>query len=104
MQKHQGETNITSLFITTLKPCKPISKDTVAWWIKTTIAAAGIDVKLFTPPSTCSASNSNVKLHVPTETVLKTEGWRSMHTLAKHYDKPISKENEFSNSILNFEN
>ena len=63
-----------SLFITTLKPYKPISNNTVARWIKTTLAAAGIAVKLFTPHSTRSASNSKAKLHVPIETILRTGG------------------------------
>ena len=87
-----------------IKPYKPILKDTVTWWIKTTLVAAGIDVKLFTPHSARSASNSKVKLHVPIETIQKTRGLRSMHKFAKHYVKLISKENEFANSILNYEN
>lgn len=66
--------NFTLLFITTLKPYKPISKGTETRWIKTTLAAADIDVKLFTPHSTHSASNSKAKLHEPIETILKTEG------------------------------
>ena len=69
--------NITSLFITKLKliSYKSTSKDHVAPWIKATLAAAaGIDVKLFTPHSTHFASNGKTKLHVPIETILKTGG------------------------------
>ena len=66
-------------------------------WIKTTHAVAGIDVKLFTPHPTRSAANNKAKVHVPIETIL-------MHTFAKHYDKPISKEIEFAKSILNYAN
>ena len=66
--------NITSLFIASLKPYRPISKDTVARWIKTTLAAAGIGSKLFAPHSTRSASNSKAKLHVSIKTILKTGG------------------------------
>ena len=73
-------------------------------WIKTTHAVAGVDVKLFTPHPTRSAANNKAKVHVPIETILKKGGWRSMHTFAKHYDKPISKEIEFANGILNYEN
>ena len=46
----------------------------MARWIKTTLAAAGVDVKLFTPHSTRSASNSKAKIHVPIETILQTGG------------------------------
>ena len=42
-------------------------------WIKTTLAAAGIDVKLFTTHPTQSTSNSNTKLHIPIEAILETE-------------------------------
>ena len=94
---------IISLFITTIKPYKLISKETLAWWVKTTLKAAGIDVKLFTPHSTRSVSDSKAKLHVPIEAIW-TRGWCSMQTFAKYYDKSISKENEFANSILNNEN
>ena len=76
----------------------------MAWWIKTTPVATGIDVKLFAPHSACSASNSKVKLHVPIETIHKTRGLRSMHKFAKYYVKSMTKENEFANSILNYEN
>ena len=66
------KSNIGSLFITTSKSYKSISKNTVVQWIKTTIAAASIDVKLFTTHATRSTSSSNRKLHIPIEAILKT--------------------------------
>ena len=51
-----------------------MSKDIVARWIKSTLAAARINVKLFTPHSTRSASNSKAVLHKLIEIVLKTGG------------------------------
>ena len=78
---------IISLFITSLKPYKPVSKDTVKW-IRSILAAAGMDLKLFTPHSTQSASNSKVRLHKPIETVLKTGGGPEM--LAGYFIVQIS--------------
>ena len=42
----------TCLFITTSKPDRPASKDTLARWIKSVLHDAGIDVTIFTPHST----------------------------------------------------
>ena len=50
--------NITRLFITPTKPYKIAAKDTLARWIETTLQPAGIDLSIFTPHSTRSASTS----------------------------------------------
>ena len=50
--------NITHLFITTTKHYKIASQDTLARWIKATLQSAGIDMSIFTPHSTRSASAS----------------------------------------------
>ena len=68
----------TCLFITTSKPYRPASKDTLARWIKSVLHDAGIDMTIFTQDSTRSASTSKAATKVPIETVLKTGGWRSM--------------------------
>ena len=38
--------NITRLFISTAKPYKITSQDTLARWIKTTLQSAGIDMSI----------------------------------------------------------
>ena len=69
--------SITCLFIATSKPYKPASKDTLVRWIKLALHDAGIDMTIFTPHSTRSASTSKAATKVPIKTVLKTEGWCS---------------------------
>ena len=96
--------NITHLYhniITTAKPYKSASQDTLARCIKTTLQSAGIDMSTFAPHSTRSASTSRVVTRIPIDTVLKTWWWRSMRTFAKHYNKDIIFEENFANSILN---
>ena len=44
--------NITTLFITSLKSNKPLSKDNVARWVKSILVAIGVGVKLSTQHST----------------------------------------------------
>ena len=90
----------TCLFITTSKPYRPASKDTLARWIKSVLHDAGIDMTIFTPHSTRSASTSKAATKVPIETVLKTGGWRSMPTFTNHYNKQIVNSEMFATSIV----
>ena len=64
--------SITCLFITTSKPYRPRSKDNLASWIKSVLHDAGIDMTIFTPHSTRSASTRKAATKIPIETVLKT--------------------------------
>ena len=64
----------TCLFITTSKPYRPASKDTLARWIKSVLHDAGIDMTIFTTHATRSASTSKAATKVPMETVRKTGG------------------------------
>ena len=64
------------------------------------LKGAGIEMKIFSPHSTGSATTSMAKsVHLPIDLVLKAGGWRSMKSYAKHYDKPI-QENKFAAAIL----
>ena len=90
----------TCLLITTSKPSRPASKDTLAKWIKSVLHDAGIDITIFTPHSTRSASTSKATTKVPIETVLKTGDWRSMRTFANHYNKQIDNPEMFPTSIV----
>ena len=78
----------TKIFLTLTKPYKPASADTLSRWIR----AAGVDMSIFSPHSTRSASTSFAKPRVPMDTILKTGGWRSMKTFAVYYDKPVENE------------
>ena len=93
--------NITHHFSTTTKPYKIASQDTLSGWIKTTLQSAGIDMSIFTPHYTRSASTSRAATRIPIDTVLKTGDCRSMRTFAKHDNEDIIFEENFVNSILN---
>ena len=58
-------------------------------------------MSIFTPHSTKSTAISRAATRTPIDTVLKTGGWRSMRTFAKHYNKDIISEENFTNSISN---
>ena len=93
---------VTHLFVTTKKPFKPASGQTISRWIKMTLASAGIDMAVFTPHSVRSASTSNAKVsHIPLATILKTAGWSNAGTFARYYNKPIDSAKTYSEVLLN---
>ena len=53
---------------------------------------SGVNMDLFTPHSTRSASASKAATKISLETILKTAGLRSSSTFAKFYKKPIRTE------------
>jgi hypothetical protein len=84
----RGET--LELFITTKKPVKAVSRDTVSRWVKSVLKMAGIDTNVFKAGSTRAASASKAKaLGATIEEILKNGGWTRKSTFAKFYDKKI---------------
>ena len=94
--------DITRLFVTTIKPYHAASKQTISKWIKRTLTLAGINMSLFTPHSTRSASTSAADhAKIPLQTILQTAGWSNSVTFAKFYNKPVQKEGLFAEAIQN---
>ena len=89
-----------NLFIITQKPYSAASKSTVAAWIRLGLKLAGIDLGLFTPHSTRSASTSAVVSRVPIDTIIKTAGWSTDCTFRKFYKRPVTNNSEFSRAVL----
>ena len=90
----------SKLFITTLKPYKPISRQTLSSWVQKIMILSGMDIKKFAPHSTRSASVSTAtKCGVPLDLIMKSANWSNEQTFYKFYFKSIDKENSF-NRIL----
>lgn len=84
----------TKLFIMTMKPHKPVSKNTISRWIKLTMKLAGLDTNLFKPHSVRSASTSSAKkAGISIDVIMKSAGWKKESTFRKFYDKPIVDNN-----------
>lgn len=93
--------DITSLFVTYVKPYKAASKDTISRWIKTTLKLAGIDMTRFKPHSIRSSSTSAAAIaKVPVDTILRTAGWSGHCTFAKYYKKPIQNHGALAKALL----
>ena len=65
---------------------------------------AGIDLNLFTPHSTRSASTSATVNKVPIDTIIKTAGWSNDCTLRKFYKRPVSNDATFSSANYKLHN
>ena len=90
----------SQLLLSYVKPHSPVSRDTISRWVKFVLQSSGIDVNIFKPHSTRSASTSKAKLSdVPLADILDKAGWKSESTLAKFYDQKIV-EDTFANNFL----
>ena len=89
------------LFITTTRPYKQATLNTLSRWVKIALQKSGIDTTVFSPGSTRAAStNAAVNRGVPLNTVLKKAAWKSKSTFTKWYKKPVQKEKQFQTAIL----
>ena len=80
------------IFITSVKPHRPASRDTISRWVKRFVTSAGINTGIFKPGSTRSASSSNAaKSGVPLQEIFNVRGWSRETTFSKWYKRHISK-------------
>ena len=77
-----------------------MSRDTISRWVKFVLQSSGIDVNIFKPHSTSSASTSKAKMSdVSVADILDKAGWKSESTFAKFHDKKVV-EDTFANKVL----
>lgn len=90
------------LFITYKKPYKTVSKQSLSRWVKDTLQQSGIDTTIFKAHSTRHASTSKAfNQRISLEVIRKTAGWtQTSSTFANFYNRPLSQEQLFSNTIL----
>ncbi|CAG2240323.1 unnamed protein product [Mytilus edulis] len=82
------------LILSCIKPYSHVSKDTLGRWVKIVLQTAGVDITIYKPHSTRSASTSAaLRCATSIDTILKAAGWSNESTFRKFYDKPVSKQN-----------
>ena len=95
IQKTKSLRSSTSLFISYIKPHKPIGKERLSNWCKDILRASGINTALYTTHSSRSAASSKAKssgMSLPT--ILEHAGWSNENTFAHHYEKVIQDEQD----------
>ena len=86
----------SQLLVSYTKPHRPVTRDTIARWIRTVLSSAGIDTSIFKAHSTRSAAVSKAKAQfVPISDIMTTAGWSNNCTFAKYYNKSIVKNDSF---------
>ena len=85
-------TTSSKLFLSFVKPFKPVTTSTLARWVRHVMTQAGIDTTIFKPHSTRSAATSKAyHNNVSLATILASVGWRSESTFGRHYEKSTIK-------------
>lgn len=92
--------SITRFFLTTRAPVRLASRDTIRRWTRNVMRDAGIDLTIFSPHSTRSASSSKASLTLPVSTIMATVGWSCESVFAKFYRRPLSKRTDFASAVL----
>ncbi len=81
-----------SLFITTTKPHRAASSDTIARWIKNTLGLAGIDTGRFSAHSCRASATSAAHFQgISLSTIMKSASWSKVDTFKSHYLKEIEE-------------
>ena len=80
----------TALFVISQSPFNPAARPTVAQWVKTIMAKAGIDISIYAPHSVRSASSSKAfNMGISVSHIMRKAGWTKENTFIKHYLKEL---------------
>lgn len=95
--------NISKLILTTKKPYRPATTQSISRWIKHILQQSGLDTKIFSTHSTRHSATSYAnKKGVSIDLIKSTAGWTAQsQTFAKFYNRPIIDHNSFALSVLN---
>ena len=90
------------LFLSYVKPFKPVTKETLSRWVKKVLKQAGIDIDQYSPHSTRAASTSKCRNKgLQMDEIMKTAGWTNASTFASFYGKPLeSGQQNFGQTVL----
>ena len=88
------------LFLSYIKPHGPVTSTTLARWVKSTLAEAGIDTTKFKAHSSRSASSSAAyEAGVTLPDIMEAADWSTVSTFTKFYHRPVCK-SSFVNAVL----
>ena len=89
------------LFLSSVMPFQPSTSATIARWIKTTLAGAGIDTSIFGAHSTRgAASSAAADAGLSISEILEAADWSSATTFERFYYRPQQAKKAFGVSVL----
>ena len=89
----------SAFFISYKAPHKPVGASTLAQWVVSVMASAGINVSVFKAHSTRRAGTSAAKGLVTIEAILRIGGWSSASTFAKFFDRRVDSDLSLGTAI-----
>ena len=91
------------LFISFIRPHKPVTAKTLGGWLRTFTSAAGIDSHVFKAHSVRGASTTPAaNAFVPLSTIMSMADWSSALTFRTFYYKPLFN-SDFASGVLSLE-
>ncbi|XP_064476275.1 uncharacterized protein LOC135390510 [Ornithodoros turicata] len=91
----------SQILLTTQKPFRPASRDTVANWLRRMLGSAGIDTSVFKAHSTRGAATSKAqKEGVSIPEILKVADWSSDTTFNRFYRRNLCSSTSFGVQVL----
>lgn len=88
------------LFISFIRPHKPVTSTTLGRWLRTFMSAAGIDSHVFKAHSVRGASTTAAaNAFVPLSTIMSMADWSSASTFRTFYYKPLFN-SDFASGVL----
>lgn len=95
--------SIRELFISTRKPFKPVSSQTIARWIKNTLRKCGLDSAFSAHSTRHAATSAAAKKGVSINLIKNIAGWSETSSMfSKVYNLPIrEKRSDFATRIFN---
>ena len=88
--------NATQLFVSYVKPHKPVTSSTLARWMLDALEQSSIDVDKFKAHSIRGASTSKaVNMGVSINDIISTADWTNIRTFEKFYHRPLESEDYF---------
>jgi hypothetical protein len=89
------------LFLTTTRPHTPASSATIARWIKSGLAQAGVDTSIFKAHSVRgAATTSAAEAGISVPEILEAADWSSSSTFERYYYRP-QRNAAFATAVLN---
>ena len=89
LKKTQDKRTDAALFLSSQKPHRSVSKDTISRWVKDMMISAGIDPSFVSHSSRSAASSYARTKGVSLREICDACGWANVKTFATHYQKEI---------------
>ena len=91
----------SELFLSWIKPHNPVTSSTIARWLKTCMADAGIDISIFKPHSIRGATFSKTAgVGVMVKDILDAADWSSEGTFQRFYHRQDDSRTAFGLAVL----